>query len=182
MKKRISLGLIFFLMMATTSFSQTPFRDQPTQTTTGFLQQASRMGLLDPSRISMNHQMGMSYSSLGGAGYTQGYYLNTISYRFDAPVMLNLRLGLTNNPFSSSGSFGTASNLGMGDMEFFGGADLDWRPADNVFVRFSFDRYPAGMYNMNPFSYRNPFYSTVGSFPSALYIDHDDPFHQYQGR
>ena len=140
-------------------FAQTPWRDTPKTSTRDHLNQPidskAFTGIFDPSRIKMSHQMGMSYSSLGGSGITQGYYMNTISYRFNSPVMLRMRLGVTNNPFADSYSSGPGTS-GMQNIlqnaEFFGGADLDWRPRDNVLIRLSIDRLPPGVYVPNRFN------------------------------
>ena len=127
-------------------------------------------GFLDPSRLSMGHQVGMGYTTFGGRGYSQGYYMNTISYRFKAPVVLRTRLGITNNPFASGGynSPGTTSlGSAFNNAEFFGGADLDWRPKENILFRLSIDKLAPGMYYQGPYSrrwgmYNDPFLDPGG--------------------
>ena len=137
-------------------------------------------GLLDPSRVTMHHQMGMSYSSFGGTGYSQGYYLNTMSYRFNAPVLLNLHMGVTNNPFVQNNSPGSEGfGPALGDAEFFGGADLNWKPAKNVFVQFSFYQVPGSFYYLNPLSYTNPYNRSLGAFNSNIF-GYRDPFSPYR--
>lgn len=156
----ISTGVLVLLLVATAA-AQSPYRDMNTPTTRDMIAVpsfgGSTLGLLDPLRITMQNQMGMSYMSLGGRGYSQGYYMTSLTYRFDAPLLMRVRLGVANNPFAvSSGAApgsGTVENL-FQNAEFFGGADIDWRPRDNVFVRFSFDKLAPGAYYGNPYMNR----------------------------
>ncbi len=145
------LLLVLSLMIALPVFGQAPYRDYKRPSTRETLRQpqiqSAGLGILDPSRISMDHSFGMGYSSMGGNGYSQGYYMNTISYRFNSPVMLRIRTGITNNPFSNTmAQPGQSSMAAMfNDAQLFGGADLLWKPKDNVFIKLSFDRSPASM-------------------------------------
>lgn len=118
----------------------------------------------------MNHSFGMSYANAGGQGFTQGYYLNSMTYRFNSPVTMRMRLGVTNNPFAQQAEGGTTGAMGMNSLfqnaEFFGGMDLDWRPRDNMLFRLSVDRLPAGMY-YSPYSLYNPW---------GMYADRFSPY------
>ena len=152
MWKTIVTGCLI-LAFAGLALAQSPYRDTQTPTTREILRQpdygSASVGILDPSRISMSHSLGMGYSSAGG-GMSQGYYMNTLSYRFDAPVLLRLRTGITNNPFATSGAMSQPGESALSSMfnnaEFFGGADVLWKPADNVFLKVSVDRVPANIY------------------------------------
>ncbi|MBZ0265781.1 hypothetical protein K8I28_14055 [bacterium] len=152
MKVFVKIGFIFIILLVGNGalFAQSPYRDQPEPSVRSVFENPTGFqmnGLLDPSRISMSHSAGMSYMSAGGNGYTQGYYMNTLNYRFSAPLSMNLRLGVTNNPFSNNSSMGsTGFGPSLGEAEFFGGADLNWRPKENLFIRFSFDKLPPGAY------------------------------------
>ncbi len=164
--KKFLVVLIIILVHVSLVFSQSPYREKTTQTTRDFITtpvtSVPFSGLLDPSRLSMGHQFGMSYSSIGGSGFTRGYYMNTLAYQFNAPVVLKIRTGVTNNPFAqSAGSHGPGATPfgGMFDQaEFFGGAEIDWRPRDNVFLRLSVDRLPTGI------GYTNPAYNRWSMF------------------
>ncbi len=186
--RQVILGFLFVALLAGVAAAQSPYRDAEAPTTTDMLRQPTISngfnGLLDPSRISMDHQLGMGYMSMGGQGFTQGYYMNTLSYRFDAPVLLRVHTGVTNNPFSSGssaqpGQSGIASM--MQDAQFFGGADLLWKPSERTSIFLSVSRAPASIYGYgspmrrsygmhgwgrspwgggDPF-FRDPFYRTV---------------------
>jgi len=160
------------VFLVSSLYAQSPYREQTEPSARESMLQTSTMqtgfsGILDPSRISMSQQFGMSYGSAGGQGYTQGYYMNTISYRFNAPVLLNLRLGATNNPFSSSVAQPGQSAMSslLSNAEFIGGADLIWQPSDKLTFLLSVDRMPSSLY-ASPYGYNDNWnsYSPYSSF------------------
>ncbi|HEB84711.1 MAG TPA: hypothetical protein ENI92_06870, partial [Bacteroidetes bacterium] len=132
---RVLIPLIVVLLLAGLAFGQTPYRETHDPSPKEYISRPVDLGsvfygILDPSRIAMSHQMGMTYASFGGEGFTQGYYLNTMTYRFDAPVLFRLRLGVANDPFATGSNAlpgqSALTNL-FNEAQFFGGADLDWR-------------------------------------------------------
>lgn len=149
----LALGALLVVSMAINVSAQSPYRDQTGPSTRESITQpvmnSGISGLIDPSRLTMNHQIGMGYSSMGGEGYAQGYYLNTMTYRFNAPVLLQLRLGATNNPFAEVSAMPGQSTVAsmLQNAEFFGGADLVWKPTENTRFQISIDQVPAGMYS-----------------------------------
>jgi hypothetical protein len=166
--------------------AQSPYRDTPTNpTTTETLRQPTMetrfAGFIDPLRFDMSHSVGFGYASGSGQATSQGYYMNTLSYRFSAPVMLRLRTGVTNNPFAASGSMTQPGQSSLTSMfnsaEFFGGADLIWKPRDNMRIQISVDRIPAGMYgynsHYNPYGFGYPYggygYNPAMGFNSRFY-------------
>lgn len=183
-----------FLIVALTSLvsfvtmdvvrAQAPYRDTPTgPSTTETLRQPKLdngfTGFIDLSRVQMNHTLGFGYASAGGQGYSQGYYMNTLSYRFNAPVMLRLRTGVTNNPFMASGSMTqpgqSALSSFFNNAEFFGGADVIWKPRDNVRIQLSVDRLPPGYYGYyNPYGFGSIFndyrYDSAFGFTSRPFV------------
>lgn len=168
MKKwTLVLGALLVAAMSVQAVAQSPYRDQTTPSTReSITQPVMRSGVngwFDASRFSMSHQMGMGYTSSGGQGVAQAYYLNTMSYRFSAPVLLKLRLGATNNPFAETTAMPGQSTVGsmLQNAQFFGGADLIWQPSENTRFQISFDQIPAGMYagyggyGLSPYGYMN---------------------------
>ncbi len=101
--------------------------------------QAEGFGILglDPSRFSMHHSYSMSYASIGGKGFTQGLYLNTMTYRFAFPLTVSLQLGIANNPLQSAN---TASILQNGF--FVSGAQVRYQPSKNTILEFNFRQTP----------------------------------------
>lgn len=118
---------------------------------------ASTQGLLgiigfDPAKFHMSHSYSMSYFSMGGKGMTQGLYLNTMSYRFSDPLLLKLQFGYAHQPFNAFGRNVPLVNNGF----FVSGAELIYKPLNNMTVHFQFNRLPnQSYYYMNPFLF-NP--------------------------
>ena len=175
------------LLIAVSAFGQAPYRDQPQPTTRETIAQPVMengfSGVLDPSRITMSQQFGLGYMSTSGRGYTQGYYLNNISYRFNAPVLLQLHLGATNNPFAQTTNLPGQSTLTslLNNAQFFGGADLIWKPRDDMRFQLSFYQMPSS-YNYPygyGYGYRNAYgygFSPWGySNPSMMNFDNLQP-------
>lgn len=92
---------------------------------------------LDPSRFSMHHSYSMSYASIGGNGYSQGLYLNTMTYQFAMPLSVSLQFGMANNPFQSAK---TASILQNGF--FISGAQVRYQPFKNTVLQVNFQQRP----------------------------------------
>lgn len=109
----------------------------------------SAMGILDldPSRLHIQHSYQMNFASVGGKGFTQGVYLNTMTYEFKAPVALTLQWGIAHQPFNAMG----ASSF-MQSGPFISGAQLRWRPRKNVLLQIDFSNNP---YGYSPYYYRN---------------------------
>lgn len=179
MRAKHILAVTACLFLAGQVLAQSPYRETKSPTTSDHLNNRVEMksgvsGLLDPSRFSMSHQIGMGYSSFGGHGYSQGYYMNTLSYKFNAPVMLRLRTGVTNNPFSSGN--GNMSQPGQPAMaalfneaEFFGGADFLWKPRENVRFMISVNKSAPGAYYGAPYGYGGPYGMTRDSYGMGVF-------------
>lgn len=108
------------------------------------------LGLIgfDPAKFHMSHSYSMSYFSMGGKGLTQGLYLNTMSYRFSDPLLLKLQFGFAHQPFNAFGSNVPLMNNGF----FVSGAELTYKPMNNMTLHFQFNRLPSqSYYYMNPF-------------------------------
>ncbi len=161
--RRIIAGILLTVVSTAAVFAQAPLRETSEPSTRDYLSTpwptnpggGLLNGLLDPSRIMMSHSIGMSYMSSGSDGYTQGYYMNTMAYRFNAPLLLRLHLGVANDPFSDYNSYSPdqsplANTFANG--QFIGGADLDWRPAKNVRMFLSIHKNSRGLYGLNPYS------------------------------
>jgi hypothetical protein len=86
--------------------------------------------------------------SSGNQGVARGLFMETIGYRLSNPVSLTFNLGFQHQPYSSYGPSGISQGA-----QFVGGAALDWRPANNMFLHFEVGSYP---------SYGNNYYSPYG--------------------
>ena len=101
---------------------------------------------LDPAKFDMRHSYSLMYFSYGGRGFSQGLYLNTMTYRFSDPLTMRLQWGMVHQPFNA---LGKDSPLKSG--LFLSGAELDYRPADNLWLRFQYRALPSRAYN--PYRY-----------------------------
>ncbi len=110
---------------------------------------------LNPNRFSMQHSYSLSYLSASGNGYSQGMYLNTMSYQVSDPLSVSLQWGMMNQPLSSFG----ASALYQSGF-FFSGANLEYKPSDKFSVGLQINSQPQSNY-YSPYYYRlgNPHYN-----------------------
>ena len=116
--------------------------------------EAASVGLLDPSRFSVNHSMSfMAGGSRVADVKSQSVYSTMFQYRFNAPVVLSLNFDMpihsTFNPYNNF----TADNLSS--LDYFRNMPIDatiaWQPAQNFMLRVSVIRQPESSYFYNGF-------------------------------
>jgi hypothetical protein len=114
---------------------------------------------LNPHRFSVQHSYSLSYLSAGGNGYSQGLYLNTMSYQVSDPLSVSLQWGMMNQPL---GAFGAAPLYQNGF--FFSGANLEYKPSDKFSVGLQISSQPRSNY-YSPYYYRlgNSYYDRFRS-------------------
>jgi hypothetical protein len=108
------------------------------------------LGFLNPDKLTMHHNFSMSFMTMGQHNMMVNAYLNTINYKISDPLSLRLNLGLMNTPYSSF------NQSAINNTNFFGGAELFYRPSDNTFIKVGFDvrpnyYYPGSYYNRYPY-------------------------------
>ncbi|MDD5765787.1 MAG: hypothetical protein PHW79_06045 [Candidatus Marinimicrobia bacterium] len=109
------------------------------------------LGFLDKSRFSMHQSYSLSLSTFGKQSASMGVYQNNFSYLFSDKLMMNGRVGFYHDPLKI-GNTQLNQNL-LENISY--GADLIYRPKENVVLNFSFDRAPATYYyGYGPYSYR----------------------------
>jgi hypothetical protein len=104
-------------------------------------------GLLDPSKFSMTHSYTLSYLGIGGRGYNQGLYLNTMTYRFSDPLWAQVAVGYLHQPLGGPGVYGNRLN----NKVFIERATVHYQPLKNTLLRIDYRAMP-----YNP--YANPYY------------------------
>ncbi len=105
---------------------------------------------LDPSRFHMSQSYTLAVMSMGGKSYSQGIYLNRMSYQFESPVTLNLEWGVMNSPLASVGL-----NSPFKNGFFLSGASLEYKPSENFQIGIQYSNYP--LYS-RPYSSRSLFW------------------------
>jgi len=93
---------------------------------------------LDPSRLHIQQSYQMNFMNLGGQGFSQGLYLNTISYQFSMPLAVSLQWGISHQPFASS--FKNASLLKSGP--FISAAQVRYQPKPDLLLQLDFRQVP----------------------------------------
>jgi hypothetical protein len=113
-----------------------------------------KMSLLDPERFTMKQSYMMNFSSTGGNGGVMGMYLNTMEYRFNAPLVMRLQVAYqtqTGIVFGNKDGYSGLNNLNQGRL-FVPAFDIVYKPFKNTTFGFSY-RDVSGMGNSyNPYS------------------------------
>ncbi|MBN2357136.1 hypothetical protein JXO59_13550 [candidate division KSB1 bacterium] len=98
---------------------------------------------LDVSRLHIYQSYQMSYFSLGSTGFTQGVYLNTMTYDFSFPMSVALQWGISHQPFGSSPSPYVKNGL------FLSRAQVRYQPTKNILLQMDYVQNPY-RYHQNP--------------------------------
>lgn len=102
-------------------------------------------GLLDKVMNSEKFTMSQSYSfsvgTLGKQSFSQGLYLNQMTYQLAQPLTLQLGIGLLHQPFGSS--FNTQNNS---SQFFVQSARIKYKPSDKFSVTFDFQSGPGQLW------------------------------------
>ncbi len=159
--KRTNVLAAFVLAVALPALAFGQFKEQTKPVsfsqllTQGLSAPKGLIGLLglNPNRFTMQHSYSLSYLSAGDNGYSQGMYLNTMSYRFSDPLSFSLQWGVMNQPLSGSG----ASPLYQSGF-FFSGANLEYKPSDKFSVGLQINSLPRSSYYA-PYRLGSPYYN-----------------------
>ena len=103
--------------------------------------QNSLLGFLDPSKFQMSHNFSVSYASMGGAGVVMNTYLNSINYKFSDQLSIRTKLGIMSSPYNT-----LPNQPYLNDAQFFGGAELIYRPTDKSAVMLRFESVPSNYF------------------------------------
>jgi hypothetical protein len=120
------------------------------------------MSLLDPERFSMHQEYMMNFSSTGGNGGVMGMYVNSMEYRFNAPLILRLKVAYqsqTGMLFGQKDSYSGLPQTNQGRL-FVPSFDLVYKPWKNTTIGISF-RDLTPMYASNSYQRYSP-YSRYG--------------------
>ena len=139
------------------------------------------MSLLDPSRFTMSHRYVMSYGSGGGMGNgsLMGLYINTMEYRFNAPVIMRLKMAYQTGSSSLFGGDGSSYTMPYenGGQMYVDSFDIVYKPFKNTTFGIHYRDY-RGAYGMNsmygpygymPYGSRRRGYSPFSLFPYSAY-------------
>ena len=125
--------------------SKVPINSLPVNTQG--LSHAQNLSFLDPNRFSMNHSFGMNMMSFGGNSMSVGSYTNQINYMIKENMRLSTNFTLA-SPMNGANQY---SKNRFGGSQLFYGANLDYQPTKNLFLKFSMNNYPRYGYSQ-PYS------------------------------
>jgi len=153
--------LIIILFLLTINLGQaqlkTQVREQPTVEQAiripGLSQNSFGLNLFDPSRFFMRQSYSLAMGIGGHNTASQAMYLNNMTYIFSEKLLLNARIGFTHDPLKLGNnqyqSYDALDNL-------IYGADLTYRPKENMLFKISFDKRPH-YYSPYSYYYRRPY-------------------------
>lgn len=133
------VATIFFAgsAIAGVGIQKADIAEQPqalTNTSIG-LKPPSFSGLLDPERFSIDHSVGMTYSS-GSYGGMNQHYLGTITYKVAKPLTVRAQVGVANSLFGTpiGGPGASATQIIIPDVSVL------YQPRNNLRIEFRFSR------------------------------------------
>ena len=118
--------------------------------------------LLDPNKFSMSHSYSLSFFNMGNQSVNQGLYLNTMTYRFSDPLMMQVAIGYVHQPFG-----GFQNQEGQNGKMFVQRAKLQYKPSKNMSFTIDYRAVPYSMYSPYGYSrygarYSSPFRTGLG--------------------
>jgi len=139
MKHAVSFLLVLLCLvavrpaMAQVSGPQAALTGLQTAPSTGLL----KSGLIDLSRIELDHSLSYSFSSSSGLGNQSGGLWQTrASYRLADPLRVAVAVAATIDP--------TGDGPVMSENSFFvRGVEVDWKPANAFHLNISYQNIPA---------------------------------------
>ncbi len=120
------------------------------------------LGFINPKNFTMRQSINMSFTSFGNQGITLGVYTNSISYKFNDKLNIEVDASLITSPYSSFGRKFSQQINGI----YLSRAQLNYRPTKNTFISLQFSHNPMGInpYGFNGYSpfYRGGFFNMNG--------------------
>jgi len=158
LKGAVCLSLVFMAGWSVNAYSQIPGDSANTGISGLSIPKPGinlkKMSLLDPERFTMHSQYMMNFSSTGGNGGVMGMYLNTMEYRFNAPVVMRLQVAYqsqTGMLFGNKDNYNGFSKMDQGRL-FVPSFDIIYKPFKNTTIGFSY-RDMSSMSMYNPYGY-----------------------------
>lgn len=112
------------------------------------------MGLINPENLFMRHSLSLNYMSFGGTGISLASYTNSLFYKISDPLDVQFDVTVQGSPFGQTPFQNSLDGI------FLSRAELNYRPWENFFVKFQYNRLP-----MNYYGAFNPWYSPYSNSP-----------------
>ena len=102
----------------------------------------SFLGILNAENFMMRHSFSFSYLTAGGTGLSLASYTNSMLYKIADPLNVRFDLTLQGSPF---GNYGRLQQNNLSKV-FVSRAELNYRPADNMFIQLQYRQLPYNGY------------------------------------
>ncbi|MBT3233019.1 MAG: hypothetical protein HN356_09400 [Calditrichaeota bacterium] len=106
----------------------------------GKLPNSASLGLIDPSKLTVNHAASFGFSGSGDQSLMQSLYATRLTYKFSNPLTVNLILGVQNSKFNNVPGINSENAL-------LGGISLDYRPSKKLHIRLEFQQSPLSTFS-----------------------------------
>lgn len=143
--------VLIFAIASVTIFAQ--YKDDGFNTPSvkdGFINQNSSplFGFLNSDNFEMKHSFNLSYSSFAGQGLSLGVYTNSMFYKFNDQLNLQVDASLVTSPYNTLGEDFTNNLNGL----YLSKAALNYRPSKDVLISIQYRNLPSAFY-YNPRNY-----------------------------
>ncbi len=108
------------------------------------------LGFIKPENFSMSHSFSMSYTASGQYGMALGVYTNSMAYKFNDQLNLQVDASVVNSPYSSLGTQHSDAINGI----YLSRAQINYQPSEDFFITFQYRNLPGGYYS--PYYNRRP--------------------------
>jgi len=110
-------------------------------------------GLIDPSKLTVQHNVSFGFATGNGQSLTQSLYTATFGYRLSDPLTLSFLMGYQDNRLAGQSIYPNSFN------SMIGGVALDWRPSHNFQLHIELLQAP-GLYLNNGYNNTGQFTPT----------------------
>jgi len=150
--------LLIVSLFAVTAFSQ--YRDNGFPTATvkdGIVDNSgtSLFGFMNSDKFQMKHSYSLSYSSFGSNGLALGVYTNSIFFKFNEDLNMQVDASVVHSPYSTFGKDFQNNINGI----YRSRASLNYRPWKDVQINLQYRSLPAYYNNGYGNSFYNGFYN-----------------------
>lgn len=135
-------ALTLILLFSCVQLAEAQFRDSHNDRPdfTGSVTDTESNSFFDSINFQMNHSYEMTAGSLGGQGYTQNFYTNSMQFLFNEDLRARVDMSVGHSPFGN----GLAGD--QGTQFFIRNAMLQYDFSENTSITFQFRQIPSGMY------------------------------------
>ncbi len=152
MMKRMIVAAGVALLFASASMAQFKTQvEQGPRVSDGVSSQTSSFlfGWFNPESFRMRHSFDLSYHTMGGQGMSLATYTNSMTYDFAENLNARADVSMSYSPYNTFSTFGGKKN----DLSsiYLSRAEVNYKPWENVLVKFQYRQIPYGNYYYSPF-------------------------------